>query len=362
MREAFGPWVLIRRIARGGMAEVFLAEHADDANAAPACIKRILPEFLSDEVFRQMFIDEARLSQHLDHENIVHVLGYGDVDGRLWLAMDYVYGPTLEGVMEMMRGRGAAVPPPAAIAVALQLCRALRHAHSLQIDGRPQAVVHRDVSPANVLLTVNGDVKLTDFGVARARDRLARTRPGTTKGKEPWMSPEQARGERVDHRSDQFAVGILLWEMLTGDSLFGGGHSAEILARVVRCEVPVPSSRMPGVPRDLDIVVGRALSPSPGSRYLDMADLEGALLGCGLAEADGRDALEEIIEEVLVEPQRTSERRRPTLGVARADPARAPPTGATRASPISWLRVALALGLGGLFGVVVTLVTRALTE
>jgi serine/threonine-protein kinase len=359
MPERFGPWLLVQPLARGGMAEVFLAERADDPDAPAVCIKRVLPEYLNDAEFTRMFLDEARLSQHLDHDNIVRVLGSGDVDGRLWLSMDYIDGTTLEQVLELVIRRRAAVPPPAAVAVGVQLCRGLRHAHTLHVDGRPQGVVHRDVSPANVLLTWGGEVKLTDFGVARARDRLVRTRPGTTKGKEPWMSPEQARGDRIDHRSDQFAVGILLWEMLAGGSLFGGGRSADILARVVQCEVPVPSSRTPGVPRALDLVVGRALAPRPADRFTDMDALEQALLACGYDEQDGRAALVELIEETVSASPPTQELRRPS-GVV-TTPAARPPR-APSPPPISWLRVLGPLLLGGAAGVLLALVVHSLSS
>jgi len=358
--EAFGPWDLVQPLARGGMAEVFVARRRDPPGADFVCIKRILPAFLNDPDFASMFTDEARIAQQLDHENLVRVLEAGDVDGRLFLAMELVRGTTLAEVLRARRERGAPLSLAAALAVARPLCRALAHAHALVVDGVPQEVVHRDVAPDNVLLSEDGVVKLTDFGVARARDRVARTHPGFTKGKEPWMSPEQAQGQAIDHRTDQFSLAVLLWEMVVGRPLFRVKDDvAKTLDNVVRAKVPRPSAENPALPASLDAVLLRALAQNRRSRFPDMMAFEAALAGLGVPEAEARTALADTLFDVRFNMPTTL---RPAHGdtPAAVPPAPASPAPAQGGVP-PWAFVVGALAAGATVGAALALAFRAFT-
>ncbi len=212
----FGRYLLQQRLGRGGMAEVFRATvDGPGGFSRPVAIKRILPEYSQDEWFTRMIADEARIVSRLAHPNIVQILDAGEVDGSWYIAFELVDGTDLFQLLQRIYSRGQALPQAYACHIAAEVAAGLDHAHSRRDEhGQPLGIVHRDVSPQNVLLSWLGEVKLGDFGIARARQRTSETQAGTIKGKIYYMSPEQARGETVDHRSDLFAVGILLYETL----------------------------------------------------------------------------------------------------------------------------------------------------
>lgn len=276
---AYGRYVLEERIAMGGMAEVFRARIDADGFAKRVCIKRILPHVASAQDFIDMFRDEAALSAVLSHQNICQVFDFGEVGGTFYLAMELVDGIDLNRLMRHLARTGKKLKVLQALQIAVDVARALHHAHTVTNQaGRPLGIVHRDVSPHNILLSRAGDVKVADFGIAKATDRLTQTATGVLKGKAGYMSPEQALGAELDHRSDQFAAGIVLWEMLTGTRLFGEGGAASALLKLVECRVPPPSSLRPDLPPALDEVVLRALSKNPDDRYADMRAFQQALL------------------------------------------------------------------------------------
>lgn len=355
MSEAFGPWDLVQPLAQGGMAEVFVARRRGDPAADFVCLKRVLPGHLGDPEFTRMFLDEARIARHLAHENLVRVLEADDIDGRLYLVMELVKGTTLAELMRSLRDRNRPMSLTAALGVVRPLCRGLAHAHALTVGGVPQNVVHRDVAPDNILISDAGDVKLTDFGVARARDRLARTRPGFTKGKEPWMSPEQALGEAIDHRADQFAAAVLLWEMVVGRPLFKDADGTmATLERVVRCVVPPPTRENPELPAALDGVVLRALAREPAHRYPDILAFEAALASLGVSDDEAKSALGvAAVESRFATP--TAEVSRPDLS---SSPAQTAPGERGGAPPWAWYAGAVAAGAG--VGIGVALAFRAL--
>jgi serine/threonine protein kinase len=231
--KAYGRYVLEERIAMGGMAEIFRAKTATEGFEKRVCIKRVLPHFLEDEEFVTMFRDEARTAAKLQHANVVQVFDFGEEDGALFLAMELVDGNDLRRIMDASRKKRVAIHIGEAVQIAIDMCRGLHHAHGL-------GVVHRDVSPHNVLVSKVGEVKVTDFGIARAAERATHTSTGIVKGKVAYMSPEQAQGLPFDHRLDQFATGIVLWEMLTGTRLFTGDSDVFILKKVLACEIPAP--------------------------------------------------------------------------------------------------------------------------
>src|SRR5271166_4339284 len=230
-----GPYELLRRIATGGMAEVYVARRAGPHGFQKTmAVKRILPQYARDADFVAMFVDEARVCARLTHPNIVQVFDFGEQDGELYMAMEFVDGTTgarvIRAAASLDQGE---VPLDVCLHVALSILRALDYAHSARDDaGKPLALVHRDVSPGNVLIDRSGAVKLTDFGIARAAEIERRTDAGQLKGKLGYMSPEQVLGRELDARSDIFTMGIVLGEMLILRPLFGGGKELDVLIRI----------------------------------------------------------------------------------------------------------------------------------
>ncbi len=276
----FGKYTLFELIGRGGMAEVYKARIQGPAGFERTfVVKRILPHLSSDPAFIKMFVEEAKLSARLAHPNIVHIFELGAVDGEYFISMEYIRGHDLS---ETMRGIWKTLGPPRPELVAYigrEACRGLAYAHSLTDDqGEPLGMVHRDISPSNVMLSYEGAVKLLDFGIAKALgDAPETTKTGTMKGKYAYMAPEQTEGENVDNRSDIFACGIVLHEVLTGRRLFKGSNDVQTIERVRRCEVPRPSLQNPAVPPALDAIVLKALARNPADRWSDAADMANAL-------------------------------------------------------------------------------------
>src|SRR5207248_2792303 len=212
----FGKYLLLERIAVGGMAEVYAAKSFGvEGFERILAIKKILPTMGEDPELVSMFVDEARIAVQLSHPSIVQVLELGKHDETLYIAMEYISGRDLRQLLDRFRRRGHPMPIPYACAIAARVCDALDYAHRKRdASGNPLGIVHRDVSPQNVLVSFDGAVKLIDFGIAKAERRLQKTQSGILKGKVSDMTPEQVRGGPVDHRSDVFAAGVLLWELI----------------------------------------------------------------------------------------------------------------------------------------------------
>jgi serine/threonine-protein kinase len=257
----FGKFRLVELLASGGMAEVWRAEMPGAAGfVKEVALKLVRGEHREDDAFTRMFIQEARLASRLDHGNIVHVFELGQVDGHYYLAMELVRGRTLRAVADRCRELGIRFGVARAVHVCAEVARALAYAHRLEVDGRPADLVHRDVSPQNVLLSYEGEVKLADFGIARAAGAEELTRAGTIKGKLAYMAPEQARGEPVDARADVFALGVILWELCTGRRLFArDGDAATLAALLDAAPASPPSAWNESVPPELDAAVLAAL-------------------------------------------------------------------------------------------------------
>ncbi len=230
--ERFGDYRLLRRLGKGGMAEVFLARRRGAVGFEKTLVvKRILPQLAGDPSFVKMFIDEAKLSAELHHPNIVEVYDLGEIDGRLYIAMEYVAGKNLHEVLRAAAAAAAPLEWTMAAHLARETARALHHAHEHRSPGgAPLSVIHRDVSPSNVMVGHDGVVKLLDFGIAKAAVQSGDegTRTGTVKGKFSYMAPEQLDGLRVDRRADVFALGVLLWELATGVRLFRDGVGVQL--------------------------------------------------------------------------------------------------------------------------------------
>ncbi len=275
----FGKYYLLDRIGVGGMAEVFLAvAMGPEGFQRRLVIKRMLPHLSRDRAFVKMFIDEAKLSGLLSHPNLVQIFEFGQIDESFFIAMEHVHGETLLAVKQKLGDMQRQAPVGATLAITRDVCRGLDYAHSLEgPSGAPLGIVHRDISPSNLMLSFHGGVKILDFGIARITEELreTKTQAGTVKGKVSYMSPEQLRMEPVDGRSDVFSVGIVLHEMLTGRRLFKSHNEYGGARLVMEAPIAPPSTINPEVPPSVDPIVLRALERNKDARYAtagEMAD------------------------------------------------------------------------------------------
>jgi hypothetical protein len=268
---------LLVPLASGGMGTVYIARVRASA-AGWVAVKTLRAEAGATAEMRTMFLDEARIVSHIQHPNVVRVIDVVDDGGELQLVMEYVDGPSLFRLLREVLARNARVPVPVAVALVLDVLAGLQAAHDARTsDGRPLRVVHRDVSPQNVMVDREGRARLVDFGVAHAVDRAQLTMPGEVKGKAGYMAPEQVRGGAVDGRADTYAAAIVLWELLTGQRLFAGESFAASMLKQLQ-QVPEPPGRHRSeVPATLDSVVLRALSKEPAARHASAAELAAAL-------------------------------------------------------------------------------------
>ncbi|MFH0901866.1 MAG: serine/threonine-protein kinase [Pseudomonadota bacterium] len=282
----FGKYQLLAPLAQGGMGALYLAIAGDSGMEKLCAIKTVIPH-LADAEYISRFRDEAKVVVKLSHGNLVPVFDAGQVEGEIFLAMDFIEGKDLRAVWNRCAQKGVAFPVDVAAHIVKELCRGLAYAHSFG-DLR---LVHRDVSPPNVLISFTGEIKLTDFGLASSTLKLEKTAPGVIYGKVSYMSPEQARGEPPDGRTDLYAAGIILWELLTGRQLFplGQDQPQDVLARARNPSTIPPSKRAPRVPASLDSIVMTALAPSPAKRYQAGEEMRVALAGWLAQEAPATD-------------------------------------------------------------------------
>ncbi len=274
-----GPYVLGDRLGLGGMAEVYVAHRAGPRGFAKRfAVKRILPELAQDARFVAMFCDEARICAALCHPNIVQVLDFGESQGQLFMAMEFVDGVSLARLLRSVSARRERFPRGTALHIAHEVLRGLGFAHEARDEhGRPLGIVHRDVSPGNVLLGRAGEIKLGDFGIVRSEFVDRRTYPGELKGKVGYMSPEQVMGTDVDPRSDLFTVGIILAEMLLARPLFSGQNEFEILTNIYEANVTVLDRHAQDLPASLLATLRKALSREPNQRFQNAREFASAL-------------------------------------------------------------------------------------
>jgi serine/threonine protein kinase len=278
----FGKYTLFERIGRGGMADVFKARIQGPAGFERTfVVKRILPHLSDDPSFTKMFIDEAKIAAKLNHPNIVQVFELGAVDEEYFMSMEYVRGHDLAETMRTLWARVGPPRPEMVAYVGREMCRALAYAHEFTSDdGQSLGMIHRDISPSNVMLSYDGAVKILDFGIAKALggDTAEEgTKSGTLKGKFAYMAPEQTVSNEIDRRIDIFATGIVLHEILTGRRLFKGENDMQTIERVRRCEVLPPSLHNPLCPPELDAIVLQALAKNREDRFQSASEMADAL-------------------------------------------------------------------------------------
>ena len=274
--KILGRYEIIEELARGGMATVYAARTIGPAGFQKrVALKRIHLHLASQPQFIKMFLDEARIAASLQHPQIAQVYDLGEEGGDYYLAMEYLHGDTLSSLLQALQLSEKRLSFVHAAHIAAQLAGALHHAHEAKGPNfEPLNIVHRDVSPQNVFLTFDGQVKLVDFGIAKAAGRLTQTQTGKVKGKYAYMAPEQARARTVDRRSDIFALGIVLWEMSVGQRLSRGDDESDFVKNIARGYVDPPSTILPGYSPELETIVMHALAAQPEDRYQTAADLQ----------------------------------------------------------------------------------------
>lgn len=306
--EWFGRYQLSRRISVGGMAEVFHAKsYGPRGFEKEVALKRILPTIAEDTDLLQAFIDEARLAAQLHHPNICSIYELGKTFESYYITMEYIYGVDLLAVRKRLRQRRVQAPIGSVAYIGALVARGLHYAFELHDEAtrRPLRIVHRDISPQNVMVSYAGDVKIIDFGIAKVAGRSSHTRVGVVKGKASYMAPEQVESLPLDGRADQFALGILLWELLVGERLFKADNPVETMAAIRRCEVPPLLERRPDVPEGLAAVVHRALRRDREERFPSAGELADALAPfVDGGEARGRASLVEWLDDLFPEDGR----------------------------------------------------------
>jgi serine/threonine-protein kinase len=311
---------VLEKVAAGGMAEVYRAESAGlEGFKKIVAIKRVLPHLSEKKQFIGMFLDEARVSAHLSHSNCVQVFDIGVGDNTYFIVMEYVDGSDLKGVIEYRRKHNLPFPVEEAVLICVRICEGLAYAHEL-VDGKGEnlQIVHRDMSPPNVLITRHGEVKIVDFGLAKANSQLERSEPGIIKGKFSYLSPEAAKGLTVDARTDIFAVGIILWELLAGRRLFMGESDLETVRMVQSARVPSIRELNRNVSSELERVLMKALTEDPDQRYQRARDFGAALnqllfrMGRSVSSFDIAELVEPIRRER--EQKRRASKRQSIIG------------------------------------------------
>jgi len=257
--KQFGKYTLIRKLAMGGMAELFVAKTSEDGDEREVVLKRILPSFSEDESFVKMFIDEASLTSKLQHPNIVQIFDFDVTDRQYYIAMEFIQGEDLSTLMKDGVEKGTPLSIAQCVWTVIELAKGLHYAHTKEHKGRALNIIHRDVTPHNAMVSYEGEIKLMDFGIAKAAERSTKTQAGMVKGKVAYMSPEQARGKPLDPRSDLFALATVLWEMLTHKRLYLRGSDFETLTAILKEEAEPPSKYRKGIDQELDDIIGTAL-------------------------------------------------------------------------------------------------------
>jgi serine/threonine protein kinase len=309
-RRLLGRYALHGEIAAGGMAAVHLGRLLGPVGfARTVAIKRLHPQFAKDPAFVAMFLDEARLASRIRHPNVVPTLDVVSIDDEIFLVMEYVHGESLAKLIKSSNARDELVPVEIAVSILVQALHGLHAAHEATSErGKPLQIVHRDVSPHNLLVGIDGVTSVLDFGIAKATSRMQVTQDGQLKGKLAYMAPEQIEHAEVDRRVDVYAAAAVLWEVLTGRRLFVEGNPARLMKQVLDSELMPPRELIPGIPQEVEDIVMKGLARRPDDRFATARDMAIALEETGLAasqrtigawvERTARDALRERATKV----------------------------------------------------------------
>ena len=300
--ERLGKYILERKIAKGGMAEIFLGYIEGEAGFKKrVCIKRILPHLSRDEKFIKMFIDEARIVSQLNHANIVQIYEFNEEAGYYYIVMEYVDGLDLKKIILYLNRTGEYLPENLVAFIASEILKGLHYAHTRTVDGKPLNIIHRDITPHNILISKEGDVKLTDFGVAKASIKLYKTKAEVIKGKLRYLSPEQINQLPLDHRSDLFSLGVVLFEALTGRQLFKGENESEIIKAVIRCEIPDIKKIRTDISDSFIEFIYRLLEKDREKRFQSALEALKFLAGLNIITTTDQLELGELIKKICEE-------------------------------------------------------------
>jgi serine/threonine protein kinase len=278
-KQRLGRYTLVHRLGSGGMAEVWLARQDGPAGGRPVAVKRMLSHLAYDPRASQMFLDEARIASQVSHPNVVQIFDVGREEDTYYLVMEFVLGENCARIIDRAKKRKVPIPTVLAARICAEAAKGLHHAHTRQgPGGRPLGIIHRDVTPPNIMVTDDGEVKVLDFGIARAVDRLARTEAGNVKGRVEYLSPEQIEGAQIDHRADVFALGAVLFELCTQKKLFARETMVATLAAVTECKVTPPSRIAKHTDPRIDEIVLKATAKRPDDRYQNAQEMREALI------------------------------------------------------------------------------------
>jgi serine/threonine-protein kinase len=373
-------YALVREIARGGMAEIWLARQSGPIKLErPVVIKRIIASSAEEPAFVEMFLDEAQIVSQLSHPNIVQVFELGEHEGSYFIVMEYVPGQNLARVVRAVVKNGGSFSVALAVKLIALAADGLGYAHTRKgLDGKPLEIVHRDVSPQNIIITYDGHLKVLDFGIAKAANRLTRTKTGLVKGKLAYMAPEQALGESLSAAADVFALGVVLFELVTGTRLYGADAGELEIYKAIAAHAPMPTARTrkADVPDDLERLIAKAMSPHPALRFADGREMNIALESWLKARSDAPtvadleklmvslfgDRVDELrVELEAVQEGRLTEDREPSNPASKSMPGNTPtaiPTVASRKATKPRSRAEL--GLAALVVLVLPLAFMAL--
>jgi serine/threonine-protein kinase len=278
--ERFGKYLILDHLVDGGMAKICRARHLGEQANKMVVVKMVQPQFSNDEAFARMFQDELNITFGMLHPNIMQVYDYGKTNGQLYTAMEYIHGANLKQYLDRLKEKKVVFPVEISCFIISQVCLGLHYAHTYtdKLTGKPYNIVHRDISPHNIMLTYDGAVKVIDFGIAKATTNSEATQAGTIKGKLSYLAPEYLDGLELDARYDEFAVGITLWEMLCSRKLFQANNDLAVLKQIQACKITPPSEINPSVPKELDAIVMKALSKDRAHRYENLDQMNRALV------------------------------------------------------------------------------------
>ena len=278
--QRFGKYLILDHLVDGGMAKICRARYLGEQANKMVAVKMVQPQFSNDEAFVRMFQDELNITFGMLHPNIMQVYDYGKTNGQLYTAMEYIHGANLKQYLDRLKEKKVVFPVEISCYIISQVCLGLHYAHTFtdKLTGKPYNIVHRDISPHNIMLTYDGAVKVIDFGIAKANTNSEATQAGTIKGKLSYLAPEYLDGLELDARYDEFAVGITLWELLCSRKLFQANNDLAVLKQIQACKIVPPSQINPSVPKELDAIVMKALSKDRSQRYENLDQMNRALV------------------------------------------------------------------------------------